>query len=113
MNVLVIASQPDIPGAGTRHALLERGARLERQRIIALLQKQTAHDENGDLMLAEYWQTIVALIECVNCVPNQQSGIWTMCSECGETVMDELQRVADETGERENFDNPLIDGDTK
>jgi hypothetical protein len=37
MNVLVIASQPDIPGAGTRHALLERGARLERERIIAIL----------------------------------------------------------------------------
>ena len=50
---------------------------------------------------------------CVNCVPDQKGGIWMMCSGCGEAVLDELQRLADETGERENFDNPLIDGDAK
>lgn len=37
MNVLVSASHPSIPGAKTRQALLERGAQLERERIIALL----------------------------------------------------------------------------
>jgi hypothetical protein len=42
------------------------GELRERERIIALLQEQTAHDENDDLMLAEYWETIVALIKGEN-----------------------------------------------
>ena len=42
------------------------GSLNERERIIALSQEQTAHDENGDLMLAEYWETIVALIKGEN-----------------------------------------------
>lgn len=50
---------------------------------------------------------------CVKCIPDHKGGVWMMCSECGEALLDQLQRAADETGERENLDNPLIDGGTK
>lgn len=28
---------------------------------------------------------------CVNCVPDQKGGIWMMCGECGEALLDSLE----------------------
>ena len=69
-------------------AALELGVLRERERIIALLEKRTGVVD-GDLMLAEYWSVVVALIK--------------------EDPLRDLQRLAEETGEYETFDNPLID----
>lgn len=69
-------------------AALELGVLRERERILALLKKRTGVVD-GDLMLAEYWSVLVALIK-------------------GDPLK-ELRQLAEETGEYETFDNPLID----
>ena len=38
-DALVVESQPGVPGGEVRLSLLRRGAELERDRIVALLQK--------------------------------------------------------------------------
>lgn len=40
MSVFVAESHPSVPGANARQALLERGAELERQRIVALFESE-------------------------------------------------------------------------
>ena len=41
MSVFVAESHPSVPGAHIREALLERGAELERERIVSLLKKHS------------------------------------------------------------------------
>jgi hypothetical protein len=47
-DALVVESKPDVPGGEVRLSLLRRGAELERDRIVALLEKHGRSLRFGD-----------------------------------------------------------------
>lgn len=59
MSVLVEASHPSIPGANVREGLLLRGALIERERIVALLEAEVWDSPE---LAVPYVRHIVALI---------------------------------------------------
>lgn len=73
----------------------EEGEQAERKRIIALLNE--SFPAGWDYAEKDPIVSVITLIK----------------EDAQRRVLDELQRLAEETGEHENFDNPLIDGETK
>ena len=59
MSVLVEASHPSIPGANVREGLLLRGALIERDRIVALLEAEVW---DAPELAVPYARHIIALI---------------------------------------------------
>ena len=59
MSVLLDASHPSVPGASVRETLLLRGALIERERVVALLESQKW---DAPEVAEPYVRHIVALI---------------------------------------------------